>query len=225
MVMYYEINSLDAIRKVRPENPKLLGEDQVGGRFLKVGARTFEGTDHPFEYVDMNQGTVIMPYIGDGSELYTMLAGQFRPGPQAYILEYPGGNRDAGESGLIAVVRELGEEAGWDPRKVVALGGEVYRDAYVEGTIESFLGLGPRGARRSQQLGEHETIDLYVVPVRVIAPIMTRRDPEFPVSLPTQVTWLKAIQQLEATGTLPDSVRDAIHAEARRNRVFSISDL
>lgn len=103
------------------ESPSLIDERVLfrGLRFL-VTRRRYVGTKGIFErdVVVFPEAVVVLPVIDD----YLVLIKQFRAPFNDFIVEAPAGVVDKGETPDEAAVRELVEEIGYKPRKLVKLG-------------------------------------------------------------------------------------------------------
>jgi len=101
-----------------------------------------------------------------------VLIRQFRFGVWDHTLEIPGGMVDPGETPMDAAVRELEEETGYVPSRVIPLGRVHPNPAIQTNTCHSFLALGcaPQGEAR-QDAGED--IEVVLTPRRKI-PSMLR---------------------------------------------------
>jgi ADP-ribose pyrophosphatase len=92
------------------------------GRILKLRVdkvRTIDGRETTREIVE-HAACVAIVAVDRGDVL---LVRQYRDAPGKELLEIPAGGIDKGEDPEAAVVREMQEETGFRPRKVVCLGG------------------------------------------------------------------------------------------------------
>lgn len=80
---------------------------------------------------------------------------QFRPGPEQWMYELPGGGVEPSEEPKAAAIRELREETGYEPREVSLLG-QSCRDAYMNGEWNFFFAAGCTLSAGGQQLDEEE---------------------------------------------------------------------
>lgn len=97
------------------------------------------GAERPRVIVEAPEWVNIIP-ITLGDEV--VLIRQFRFGAWSQTLEIPGGMVDPGEDPKAAAVRELEEETGYVPGRVIALGGVHPNPAFMTNRCHSFLALG-----------------------------------------------------------------------------------
>lgn len=97
------------------------------------------------------------------SDLRVVLARQFRPGPGEILDELPGGRADEGESFEDAARRELLEETGYAPSKLIPLG-RFFECAYSEIERRGFLALGCE-KKEGQELDDTEHIEVVLKPL------------------------------------------------------------
>jgi ADP-ribose pyrophosphatase len=69
-------------------------------------------------WIDHNHCIAVVPVDEEGNFL---LIRQYRHATGVYLLEIPAGNIDAGESPEVCVQRELGEETGFQARRITSL--------------------------------------------------------------------------------------------------------
>lgn len=87
-----------------------------------------------------------------------LVAKQYRPGPEKYMHELPGGFVDRGETPEESIVRELREETGYTPITLRYLGA-FHKDTYMNAVWHVFIA---HDCKKdvSQQLEEEEFIDV-----------------------------------------------------------------
>jgi ADP-ribose pyrophosphatase len=123
-----------------------------------------DGTEHPRVIIDCTDWVNIIP-VTLGDEV--VLVRQFRFGVWANTLEIPGGMVDAGEDPAAAAVRELEEETGYLPGRLVRLGVIHPNPAIQTNRCHIYLGLGcDRTGQRAPDAGEDLSVELH--PRRVI---------------------------------------------------------
>ncbi|MFH1047792.1 MAG: NUDIX hydrolase [Patescibacteria group bacterium] len=91
-----------------------------------------------------------------------VLAKQFRPGPEAIILDLPGGMSESGESAYVAAARELVEETGYIAQQLTLVT-TTFVSAYSIGVRHHFVALNCVRAH-TQMLDENEFIEVVDVP-------------------------------------------------------------
>lgn len=105
-----------------------------------------DGAERPRVIIEATDWVNIIPVTLDDR---VVLIRQFRFGVWANTLEIPGGMVDAGEDPLDAAVRELEEETGYVPGRVIPLGKVHPNPAIMTNTCHTFLALG------CDRTGEH----------------------------------------------------------------------
>jgi len=111
-------------KKTGPVPEKLLLRKYVfNGRLLKLRVDTVltaDGHRGTREIVEHGNCIGVVAVDGDNNVL---LVNQYRLPPDKILLEIPAGGIDKGEDTETAVIREMQEETGFKPGKVVRLGG------------------------------------------------------------------------------------------------------
>jgi len=93
-----------------------------------------------------------------------VLIEQFRHGSGSMILEIPGGMADHGEDPVAAAGRELIEETGYSPGRMIAIGQSFPNPAIQNNTIHHFLGLDCEKTA-DVAFDDHESIVTRLVPL------------------------------------------------------------
>jgi ADP-ribose pyrophosphatase len=104
--------------------------------FRRVLNRTFElpdGTVTDFEVLDLLDSVAVLA-LTPADEV--VLVKEFRPGPEAVLLELPGGVVEPGQAPIEAARAELLEETGYEGDLVMV--GTVVRDAYATNVKHAF---------------------------------------------------------------------------------------
>ena len=127
--------------------------------------RTSDGREADYVLVDSPDWcNVIAPVTReDGVECFVM-ARQFRHGSRSITVEFPGGLVNEGESAETAALREFEEETGYAATSLRLIGRTNPNPAFMENTAHTFVAEGVR-LRSTQQLDEHELLDVELVPV------------------------------------------------------------
>jgi ADP-ribose pyrophosphatase len=105
-------------------------------RFRRVLSRTFElpdGTITDFEVFDLLDSVAVLALTPYGQ---VVLVEEFRPGPEAILLELPGGVVEPGQPPIEAARAELLEETGYEGDLVEV--GTVVRDGYATNVKHAF---------------------------------------------------------------------------------------
>lgn len=110
--------------------------------------------------IDAPDWVNIIPVTAKGE---VVLVRQFRFGTWSNTLEIPGGMLDPGEDALTAATRELEEETGYRPTKVIPLGASHPNPAIFVNQLNSFLAEGCVKVHDGKQDGS-EDIQVVVVP-------------------------------------------------------------
>jgi ADP-ribose pyrophosphatase len=113
-----------------------LGEKVVYDRFRRVVSRSFslpDGTSAEFEVLELSDSAAVLA-LTPAEEV--VLVREFRPGPEAVLLELPGGVVEARQTPLEAARAELLEETGYAGDLVEV--GTILKDAYATNTKHAF---------------------------------------------------------------------------------------
>ena len=105
------------------------GEKVVYNRYRRVLSRTFvlpDGNVADFEVLDLLDCAAVLALTPSNE---VVLVEEFRPGPEAVLLELPGGVIEPGRAPIDAARAELLEETGYE-RDLIEIG-TLLRDAYL----------------------------------------------------------------------------------------------
>jgi len=136
------------------------------GNFLKSVGITYRDSDgtvrnwETFERVNCNGIAVIVPVTAKGEFI---IIKQFRPAVNSYVIEFPAGLNDKGESLEVAARRELLEETGYSAVEMIFLAeGPVSSGASGE-ILTAYLAKGLE-FKGKQQNDEAEDIEVFLIP-------------------------------------------------------------
>ena len=135
------------------KTPELITESvetvwkKYGKRVLKALFRYPDGSEKDFYLWNsvggvgegVTDASVVFPITENGEVIY---AEQFRHGSNCFIMEFPGGHPEQGESPEDAARRELTEETGYEAKTIIPIG-EIWIDPPSNGAkVIGFLALG-----------------------------------------------------------------------------------
>jgi len=104
-----------------------------------------------------------------------VLIEQFRHGSGSMILEIPGGMADEGEEPIEAAARELIEETGYSPGKLLSIGKSNPNPAIQNNTIHHFLALDCEKTAEVE-FDDHESIATRLVPLHELENLVHNGD-------------------------------------------------
>jgi 8-oxo-dGTP pyrophosphatase MutT (NUDIX family) len=119
-----------------------------------------DGSEHPRVVIEAPDWVNVVAVTRDEQ---VVLIRQFRAGVWANTLEIPGGMVDPGEDPQAAAIRELEEETGYRPQRVVPLGWVHPNPALQANKCHSFLALDCEKVGEAS-LDEGEDIEVVVAP-------------------------------------------------------------
>jgi ADP-ribose pyrophosphatase len=114
--------------------------------------------------VDILQGFEDSNVIALDKHGNVIIAKQFRCGPRQVLKEIPGGMIDNNETPEQAAIRELSEEAGYQPGVLEYLG-YTFREAWRNGKSHYFLATDCKPLTTGQQLDDFEVIEVELITV------------------------------------------------------------
>jgi ADP-ribose pyrophosphatase len=137
---------------VKPKPWRKRAERVAYDHFRRVLSRTFElpdGTVADFEVLDLLDSVAVLA-LTPAEEV--LLVEEFRPGPEAILMELPGGVVEPGQAPVEAARAELLEETGYEGDLIEV--GTVVRDAYATNVKHAFA------ATRCRRVGDPEHPEL-----------------------------------------------------------------
>jgi len=139
-----------------------------GGKFANSGANSVANSDdgklHKFTVLDTRDWVMVIPVIKSPEGKKFVMVWQWRHGAKSLSLEFPGGVFEPGEKPEEAALRELKEETGFKPEKMIKLGSLSPNPAIMSNTMHFFLAEGVFGDGK-QSLDEDEYVDVTLVDV------------------------------------------------------------
>lgn len=123
--------------------------------------RDSDGAESTFFVVENPDWANILAVTKDRE---VILIEQFRHGSGSMILEIPGGMADEGEDPMAAAGRELIEETGYSPGRMIAIGRSLPNPAIQNNTIHHFLAI---DCEKTVEVAfdDHESIATRLVPL------------------------------------------------------------
>lgn len=119
-----------------------VGERVVYDRFRRITSRTFElpsGVAEEFEVVELFDSVAVLALTPSQD---VVLVREFRPGPEAVLLELPGGVIERGQAPVDAAGAELLEETGYEGEIQVV--GSMFKDGYATNSKHVAIATGCR---------------------------------------------------------------------------------
>jgi 8-oxo-dGTP pyrophosphatase MutT (NUDIX family) len=121
-----------------------------------------DGKPHTFTVLDARDWVMVIPVIDSPDGKKFVMVWQWRHGSKSLSLEFPGGVSEPGEKPEEAAARELHEETGYKPQKIVKLGEFSPNPAIMSNKIHFFLAEGLAGDGR-QFLDDDEYVDAALI--------------------------------------------------------------
>lgn len=136
--------------------------------YRRIVTKTFiqpNGQLHHYETTEP-EGRHFAGVIGLTPDNQVVVARQFRPGPEKILDEVPGGgvDPDDGDDYMAAAKREFEEETGYTVGTIELLG-EVYKDAFNNGTWHYYFATDCSPSKTGQNLDETEHIEVHLVSI------------------------------------------------------------
>lgn len=131
-----------------------------------------EGTKGTFVQLDAPDWVTIIPCIQNekGEDCFLMVK-QYRHGCDSVTLEFPAGTVEKGEAAEHAAFRELLEETGCRPGKLLEIGSVSPNPAFMNNNVTTFVAEGLEYIQ-AQNLDEHEQIELVAIPKHTVIAAM-----------------------------------------------------
>jgi 8-oxo-dGTP pyrophosphatase MutT (NUDIX family) len=127
-------------------------------------ARSDKEPAQVFTVIDARDWVIVIPVIEGPKGKQFIMVWQWRHGSKCLSLEFPGGVFEPGENPEEAAVRELYEETGYKPGKIVKLGESSPNPAIMSNKVHFFLAEELEGGG-IQNLDEDEYVEVALVDI------------------------------------------------------------
>lgn len=120
-------------------------EVHEGGNFYKVKSQSFlfpDGKVQTREYLDKRKASVVVPITQEGNIVFVIQP--IALSEEGSLVEFPAGYWELNEDGMQAGNRELSEETGYVPERIIYLGGHYQDPGSIRQKVEIYLALGCR---------------------------------------------------------------------------------
>jgi 8-oxo-dGTP pyrophosphatase MutT (NUDIX family) len=127
-----------------------------------------DGRSGKFIQIDAPDWVTVLPVIRDKfGHLCFLMVRQYRHGSSTVTLEFPAGTVESDEPAKEAAYRELLEETGCRPARLIKIGEVSPNPAFLSNTVTFFVAE-ELELIQQQHLDEHEMIDIELVPVNEV---------------------------------------------------------
>jgi 8-oxo-dGTP pyrophosphatase MutT (NUDIX family) len=129
--------------------------------------RSPEGSPGVYTILEARDWAIVVPVLDTARGREFVMVRQWRHGVRELSLEFPGGVIEGGEDPEAAAIRELEEETGYTPEKILKIGEMSPNPAIMANHVHFFLagGLRPRG---DQRLDEDEYLEVETLPAEEV---------------------------------------------------------
>ena len=118
--------------------------------------------DKTFTVIDAKDWAIVIPVIETNEGKKFVMVWQWRHGSQELSLEFPGGVFEPGENPEEAAARELYEETGYKPEKIIKIGEFSPNPAIMTNRVHFFLAENLQGDGK-QELDEDEFVEVVLI--------------------------------------------------------------
>ena len=160
---------MEKVATWRIKNSKQVADCKVFKVREDISVCEENGKEHPFYVIESPGWVNVIPLTADEE---VVLIEQYRHGINEIALEIPGGLVDDGETPEEAAVRELAEETGYVPQKIVLLGKSHPNPAIQNNWVYHYLAMGCE-LKQAVSFDGNESIAVGLVPLAEIAPLIS----------------------------------------------------
>ncbi len=143
-----------------------------GGDFYKIKSQTFcfpDGTIQTREYIDKRKASVVIPITEDKNVVFVIQP--IALSEEGSLIEFPAGYWELNEDGLQAGKRELSEETGYVPEKILYLGSHYQDPGSIKQKVDVYLALNCKKLHK-QKLDKGEFIKYVEIPYDLALELM-----------------------------------------------------